>query len=110
MHLTGFLRGVKNRFGSTNEIGVFEMRRDGLREVENPSEFMLNGQPGTMHLDLLWHVLWKEHVRSCWKSRRWYAESNFGMPRRTAAGTDYNRVNLLMAVLEKRIGYASWKL
>ena len=56
------LRAVKNRFGSTNEIGVFEMRREGLVEVENPSEYMLSGSR-KMHLVLLWHALWKEHVR-----------------------------------------------
>ena len=98
------LRGVKNRFGSTNEIGVFEMRHDGLREVENPSEFMLNGRPeqasGSVvacSIEGTRPILLEIQALVC--------ESNFGMPRRTAAGTDYNRVNLLMAVLEKRIGY-----
>lgn len=98
------LRGVKNRFGSTNEIGVFEMRRDGLREVKNPSEFMLDGRPehasGSVvacSMEGTRPILLEIQALVC--------ESNFGMPRRTAAGTDYNRVNLLMAVLEKRIGY-----
>lgn len=98
------LRGVKNRFGSTNEIGVFEMRQDGLKEVKNPSEFMLNGRledsSGSVvacSMEGTRPILLEIQALVC--------ESNFGMPRRTAAGTDYNRVNLLMAVLEKRIGY-----
>ena len=98
------LRGVKNRFGSTNEIGVFEMRQNGLKEVKNPSEFMLNGRledsTGSVvacSMEGTRPILLEIQALVC--------ESNFGMPRRTAAGTDYNRVNLLMAVLEKRIGY-----
>ena len=98
------LRGVKNRFGSTNEIGVFEMRQNGLSEVKNPSEFMLNGRledsSGSVvacSMEGTRPILLEIQALVC--------ESNFGMPRRTAAGTDYNRVNLLMAVLEKRIGY-----
>ena len=98
------LRGVKNRFGSTNEIGVFEMRRDGLREVENPSEFMLNGRPDNASGSVV--ACSMEGTRPILlEIQALVCESNFGMPRRTAAGTDYNRVNLLMAVLEKRIGY-----
>lgn len=96
------LRGVKNRFGSTNEIGVFEMRGDGLREVENPSEYMLSGKPE--------HASGSVVACSMEGSRPILIEiqalvchSNFGIPRRTAAGTDFNRVNLLMAVLEKRL-------
>ena len=103
------LRSVKNRFGSTNEIGVFEMREQGLAEVENPSEYMLDGRPeeasgavvscsfeGTRPILLEVQAL--------------VTETNFGMPRRTAAGTDYNRVNLLMAVLEKRCRYEMSRL
>lgn len=97
------LRGVKNRFGSTNEIGVFEMCEEGLREVENPSEFMLNGKPkgasGSVvacSIEGTRPVLLEVQALVC--------HSNFGIPRRTAAGTDLNRVNLLMAVLEKRAG------
>lgn len=96
------LRGVKNRFGSTNEIGVFEMCADGLREVENPSEYMLSGKPE--------HASGSVVACSMEGSRPILIEiqalvchSNFGIPRRTAAGTDFNRVNLLMAVLEKRL-------
>lgn len=98
------LRGVKNRFGSTNEIGVFEMREVGLMEVANPSEFMLNGKSehaaGSVvacSMEGTRPILMEIQALVC--------QSNFGMPRRTAAGTDYNRVNLLMAVLEKRIGF-----
>ena len=97
------LRGVKNRFGSTNEIGVFEMCNEGLREVENPSEYMLSGKPegasGSVvacSMEGTRPILLEIQALVC--------HSNFGMPRRTAAGTDYNRVNLLMAVLEKRLG------
>lgn len=97
------LRGVKNRFGSTNEIGVFEMCEEGLREVANPSEVMLNGRPegasGSVvacSMEGTRPVLLEIQALVC--------RSNFGIPRRTAAGTDLNRVNLLMAVLEKRVG------
>ncbi|MBR2045358.1 MAG: DNA repair protein RadA [Agathobacter sp.] len=97
------LRGVKNRFGSTNEIGVFEMRNIGLVEVENPSEFMLSGKPigasGSVvacSMEGTRPILLEIQALVC--------QTNFGNPRRTATGTDYNRVNLLMAVLEKRLG------
>ncbi len=99
------LRAVKNRFGSTNEIGVFEMQQAGLVEVENPSEYMLSGRPehasGSVvacSIEGTRPILIEIQALVC--------QSNFGMPRRTAAGTDYNRVNLLMAVLEKRLGMA----
>ena len=97
------LRGVKNRFGSTNEIGVFEMRSEGLVEVENPSEYMLSGKPkdasGSVvacSMEGTRPVLLEIQALVC--------HSFFNNPRRTATGTDYNRVNLLMAVLEKRLG------
>ena len=97
------LRGVKNRFGSTNEIGVFEMRQEGLVEVKNPSEFMLNGRPegasGSVvacSMEGTRPVLIEIQALVC--------HSNFGIPRRQATGTDFNRLNLLMAVLEKRVG------
>lgn len=97
------LRGVKNRFGSTNEIGVFEMRQNGLVEVENPSEFMLNGKPENASGSIV--ACSMEGSRPILiEIQALVCQSNFGMPRRTAAGTDYNRVNLLMAVLEKRLG------
>ncbi len=97
------LRGVKNRFGSTNEIGVFEMRREGLVEVQNPSEYMLSGKPegasGSVvacSVEGTRPILIEVQALVC--------RSNFGIPRRQANGTDFNRVNLLMAVLEKRVG------
>ena len=97
------LRGVKNRFGSTNEIGVFEMRQNGLAEVENPSEFMLSGRPENASGSVV--ACSMEGTRPILlEIQALVCNSNFGMPRRTAAGTDYNRVNLLMAVLEKRAG------
>lgn len=97
------LRGVKNRFGSTNEIGVFEMRENGLVEVENPSEYMLSGKPEHASGSIVACSL--EGTRPILiEIQALVCSSNFGMPRRTAAGTDYNRVNLLMAVLEKRAG------
>ncbi len=97
------LRGVKNRFGSTNEIGVFEMREEGLKEVTNPSEFMLNGRPKdasgsivTCSMEGTRPILIEVQALVC--------DSSFGIPRRQAMGIDYNRLNLLMAVLEKRVG------
>lgn len=98
------LRGVKNRFGSTNEIGVFEMCESGLSEVENPSEFMLNGRPECASGSVVACAI--EGTRPMLlEIQALVCKSNFGMPRRTAAGLDYNRVNLLMAVLEKRCHY-----
>ena len=98
------LRAVKNRFGSTNEIGVFEMRSNGLVEVLNPSEYMLQGKPegesGSIvacSIEGTRPILVEVQALVC--------QTNFNMPRRTAAGTDYNRVNLLMAVIEKRLGF-----
>lgn len=97
------LRGVKNRFGSTNEIGVFEMRSEGLAEVENPSEYMLSGKPEGASGSVV--ACSMEGTRPILiEIQALVCHSNFGMPRRTAAGTDFNRVNLLMAVLEKRLG------
>ena len=97
------LRGEKNRFGSTNEIGVFEMRKEGLVEVENPSEFMLSGKPENASGSVVACAM--EGTRPMlMEIQALVCKSNFGMPRRTAAGIDYNRVNLLMAVLEKRVG------
>ena len=99
------LRAVKNRFGSTNEIGVFEMRQNGLAEVENPSEYMLSGRPENASGSVV--ACSMEGTRPILlEIQALVCRSNFGMPRRTAAGTDYNRVNLLMAVLEKRLGMA----
>ena len=98
------LRGVKNRFGSTNEIGVFEMLQDGLMEVQNPSEYMLSGRPEESSGSVVACSI--EGTRPMLvEIQALVCKTGFGMPRRTAAGTDFNRVNLLMAVLEKRLGY-----
>lgn len=99
------LRGVKNRFGSTNEIGVFEMQKNGLAEVENPSEYMLSGKPENASGSVVACAM--EGTRPMlMEIQALVCKTNFGFPRRTAAGADYNRINLLMAVLEKRIGLA----
>lgn len=98
------IRGVKNRFGSTNEIGVFEMRDAGLEEVKNPSEYMLSGRPEDASGAVAACSL--EGTRPMLlEVQALITPTLFGMPRRTAAGTDYNRVNVLMAVLEKRCHY-----
>ena len=96
------LRAVKNRFGSTNEIGVFEMCNTGLEEVKNPSEYMLNGRPEDASGSVV--ACSMEGTRPILVEIQALCQSNFGIPRRTAVGTDFNRVNLLMAVLEKKVG------
>ncbi len=97
------LRGVKNRFGSTNEIGVFEMRDTGLEEVKDPSKFLLEGRPENAPGSVV--ACSMEGTRPILiEIQALVCRTNFGIPRRTAAGTDPNRVNLLMAVLEKRLG------
>lgn len=99
------LRGVKNRFGSTNEIGVFEMEAEGLREVLNPSEFMLNGRPENASGSVV--ACSMEGTRPILvEIQALVCHSNFGIPRRQTTGTDFNRVNLLMAVIEKRLGFS----
>lgn len=98
------LRAVKNRFGSTNEIGVFEMAHTGLLEVENPSEFMLNGRAKNASGSVI--VCGIEGTRPVLlEIQALVCQSNFGLPRRTTVGADLNKVNLLMAVLEKRAGF-----
>ena len=97
------LRGVKNRFGSTNEIGAFEMREEGLAEVKNPSEYMLKGRPKGASGCVVACAL--EGTRPLMiEVQALVCHSSFGIPRRQTTGTDINRVNLLMAVLEKRMG------
>ncbi len=99
------LRGVKNRFGSTNEIGVFEMEAAGLREVMNPSEFMLSGKPEEASGSIV--VCSIEGTRPMLiEIQALVCHTSFGIPRRQTIGTDFNRVNLLIAVLEKRLGLA----
>ena len=97
------LRAVKNRFGSTNELGVFEMGRDGLREVKNPSEYMLEGKPENASGSVV--ACSMEGTRPILiEIQALVCQSNLAFPRRTADGADLNRVNLLIAVLEKRLG------
>lgn len=99
------LRAVKNRFGSTNEIGVFEMQGDGLAEVKNPSEMMLSGRPKQASGAVVACSL--EGTRPILlEVQALVTATNFGMARRTANGVDYNRINILLAILEKRCGYA----
>ncbi len=103
------LRSVKNRFGSTNEIGVFEMAQDGLKEVLNPSQYLLDGRPEGASGSVVACLM--EGTRPVMvEVQALVCRTNFNMPRRTAAGMDYNRVNLLMAVIEKRLGLslANW--
>lgn len=96
------LRGVKNRFGSTNEIGVFEMRNEGLQAVLNPSEYMLNGKPQGASGSVVSCSM--EGTRPILlEIQALVSPTNFGFPRRQTAGSDMNRLNLLMAVLEKRL-------
>ena len=96
------LRGVKNRFGSTNEIGVFEMEEKGLVEVENPSSYMLDGRQENASGSVVGCILEGSRPMLI-ELQALVCPTNFGMPRRTVAGMDINRVNLLMAVLEKRL-------
>ena len=94
---------MKNRFGATNEIGVFEMRESGLVEVANPSEYMLTGRPEDASGSVV--VCSMEGTRPILiEIQALVCSTNFGIPRRQATGTDFNRMNLLMAVLEKRLG------
>ncbi len=102
-HSYRILRGVKNRFGSTNEIGIFEMRQTGLHEVPNPSEAFLSERPQNAPGSVV--------IPSLEGSRPILVElqalvsaANFGTPQRMTAGVDYNRVSLVLAVLEKKIG------
>lgn len=97
------LRAVKNRFGSTNEIGVFEMRGDGLSEVTDPSRLMLDGRPAETSGSVV--VCTMEGTRPILlEIQALVCQTSFNIPRRTSVGLDYNRVNLLLAVLEKRGG------
>ncbi len=97
------LRGVKNRFGSTNEIGVFEMCSEGLKEVPNPSEYMLEGKPENASGSVV--VCSMEGTRPILiEVQALVCKTSLAFPRRTCEGADLNRVNLLIAVLEKRMG------
>ena len=98
------LRAVKNRYGSTNEIGVFDMGENGLHQVDNPSEAMLSGRP--VHVSGTCVTCVMEGSRPILAEIQGLATTTgFGNPRRMATGFDYNRMNLLLAVLEKRAGF-----
>ncbi|MBS1234886.1 MAG: radA, partial [Nitrospirae bacterium] len=102
-HSYRILRTIKNRFGSTNEIGIFEMSDSGLREVDNPSELFLSERPQNVSGSTV--VASLEGTRPLMvEIQALVSQTNFGMPRRTSIGVDFNRVNLLIAVLEKRAG------
>jgi len=102
-HSYRVLRTIKNRFGSTNEIGIFEMSDAGLREVDNPSELFLSERP--MNVPGSAVVACLEGTRPLMvEMQALVSQTNFGMPRRTSIGVDFNRVNLLVAVIEKRAG------
>ncbi len=103
-HSYRILRAVKNRFGSTNEIGVFEMRDNGLNEVINPSKALIAGKPNGVSGSCIACVM--EGSRPILAEvQGLVCQSGFGNPRRTANGFDYNRMSMLIAVLEKRAGY-----
>ncbi len=98
------LRSAKNRFGSTNEIGIFDMTAEGLVGVANPSTMLLEGRDGSVSGSCVTCVM--EGTRPILSEiQSLAAKTGFGTPRRTASGFDYNRTNLLLAVLEKRAGY-----
>lgn len=98
------LRGVKNRFGSTNEIGVFQMQQNGLQEVENPSLLMLSGRPKNTSGTCVACVM--EGSRPILAEvQGLVTATGFGTPRRMSTGFDYNRMAMILAVLEKRAGY-----
>lgn len=98
------LRAVKNRFGSTNEIGVFEMANKGLVEVENPSMMLLSGRPTDVSGCCVACIM--EGSRPIMAEvQALVSKSGFSAPRRTCTGFDYNRMSIIIAVLEKRLGY-----
>ena len=98
------LRAVKNRYGSTNEIGMFDMTGHGLTQIENPSQVLLEGRPlGTSGNCVACTMEGTRPILS--EVQALATKSSFNVPRRTASGFDFNRANLLIAVLEKRAGY-----
>ena len=99
------LRTVKNRFGSTNEIGVFEMKDTGLKEVPNPSAMLLSGRPDNITGSAI--VCSLEGTRPMLAEiQALSAPTNFAIARRTANGIDYSRATMLVAILEKKLGYS----
>jgi len=102
-HYYRILRAVKNRFGSTNELGVFEMREKGLVEVSNPSEMFLSGRRGDIPGSAV--ICTIEGTRPIMvEIQALTSPASYGVPQRTASGMDHRRLSLLLAVLEKRVG------
>jgi len=102
-HTFRILRGVKNRFGSTNEIGIFEMTFKGLKEVLNPSEIFLSNRPESAPGSVV--VAGMEGTRPVLvEIQALISNSGFGTPRRMAVGVDHNKMVMMMAILEKRVG------
>ncbi|MDR1253436.1 MAG: DNA repair protein RadA [Oscillospiraceae bacterium] len=98
------LRSIKNRYGSTNEIGIFQMSAQGLEEVKNPSLMLLSGRPVNVSGTCVTCII--EGTRPFLAEIQGLATSSgFGNPRRMSTGFDYNRISLLLAILEKRAGY-----
>lgn len=98
------LRSIKNRFGATNEIGVFEMQNEGLREVENPSEILVSHYDEPLSGIAIGATI--EGVRPfLLETQALVSTSVYGTPQRSATGVDYKRLNMLLAVLEKRLGF-----
>lgn len=98
------LRAAKNRFGSTNEIGVFEMQDDGLEQVENPSQMLLSGRPtGVSGCCVVCTMEGSRPILA--EVQALVSKSGASAPRRVASGFDYNRIYMLLAVLEKRLGF-----
>lgn len=103
------LRAVKNRFGSTNEIGVFEMSDSGLNEVKNPSQMLLSGRPRNVSGTCVACVM--EGTRPLLAEvQALAAKSSYSAPRRMSTGFDFNRLNIILAVLEKRLGVSTGML
>lgn len=98
------LRAVKNRFGSTNEIGVFEMKQNGLKEILNPSEYMLAGRPVNASGSVISCSIEGTRPILC-ETQSLVSYTTFNMPRRMVTGVDFNRMTFLAAVLEKKLGY-----
>lgn len=97
------VRAVKNRFGSTNELGVFEMRDTGLEELENPSKVLISEKPKDVSGSVIISTV--EGTRPMLiELQALVSPTSFGIPKRTSTGVDYNRVAMLLAVLEKRVG------
>jgi DNA repair protein RadA/Sms len=98
------IRAVKNRFGATDEIGVFEMRAEGLVDISNPSEYMLNGRPVGVPGSVVTCCV--EGTRPIMvEVQALVSHTSFGTPRRAVTGTDFNRTVMTIAVLEKRVGF-----